>query len=463
MNEQNEATTSDLLSFDEAIKFLDTSKSTLYRLLSQDEIRGVKVGKQWRFRKSDLTAYIERSPVAVSVDVSARADLETESEFFAGEILDAGEIPKSAESSSPEAKIVELADRILQSATIEGASDIHIEPGENSLRLRFRIDGVLHEIRRIPMNLHDSVTTRFKEMAEMNLIEKRLPQDGRFRIQNDEKEYELRMSILPTLYGESIVMRILDRNATLPGLDRLGIEAHQVDFIRACMNRPSGVVLVTGPTGSGKTTFLYSCLLEIDASGAKVLTVEDPIEMRFPDIVQVQVNARNGLTFAAAMRSIQRQDPDVILCGELRDRETVQLALQTAITGHVVLSALHADDCLGAISRFVDIGIERFLITSSLNAIVATRRSRKLCPHCKSVADASLLAAKVIPVAERGGYRGPKDAVFFVPKGCEHCRGTGFQGRINFYEVLPAIPNSLPDLFQPSRARRCCRSPSRRA
>jgi type II secretory ATPase GspE/PulE/Tfp pilus assembly ATPase PilB-like protein len=311
---------------------------------------------------------------------------------------------------------------------------------------------VLHDIRHMPMSLHEPLVTRFKEMAEMNLIEKRLPQDGRVRIIHEDKEYDVRMSVLPTLQGETIVMRLIDQSSTRIGLDRLGMDRGQIDFLCSCIHRPSGLLLVTGPTGSGKTTLLYSCLLEIDASGAKVLTVEDPIECRIPDVVQVQVNRRNGLTFAAAMRSILRHDPDVILCGELPDRETVEVTLQAALTGQVVFSCLHADDTLAAVNRLVDIGIERYLITSSLNAIVATRRARRLCPDCKTVVDSTSLAAKVKPLAERGGYRIPSDAVFYGGAGCERCRGTGFLGRLNLYEVLPCNPKLVARLIESESA-----------
>ena len=448
MDEQSATTGEDLLSFDEAIKFLDTSKSTLYRLLSQEEVRGVKVGKQWRFRRADLTAYIERSPVEVSVGGTVLVDLEAEARFFAEEISAEGHVPMAVADVGRTVLVDALASRILQLAVVRNASDVHLEPGEGSLRLRFRIDGVLHDIRRMPINLQDSLVLRLKEMGDMNLVEKRIPQDGRHFFQIGEREYDVRMCVLPTLLGESVVMRVLDRNWASLGLEKLGFDPVHLEFLRSSIHRPSGLVLVTGPSGSGKTSLLYSCLLETDSSGAKLISIEDPVECRLPNVVQMQVNKRAGLTFAAGMRSALRSDPDVILCGELPDRETIEVTLRAALTGQVVFSALHADDCLSAVNRLVDIGIERYLITSSLNTIVATRRARKLCSHCKSVSDSAPLLPRIRPLAENGGYRIPSNAVFFAAEGCDRCRGTGFQGRLNLYEVLPCNPKMLAQLVE---------------
>ncbi len=437
----------ELLSFDEAVKVLDTSKSTLYRLLNQEDIKGVKVGKQWRFRKADLVAYLQRSPVVSAFNVRARADLDSELEFFRGEwsraaiAQDLVGILDSDRNLTPEARIESLANFVVMLAVVSTASDIHISPTDTNLRLRYRIDGVLHDIRRMPMSLHDSLITRFKEMAEMNLVEKRLPQDGRARFTCLEPEnvFDLRMSVLPTFYGENVVIRILNRTNVLLGLDRIESTPTELNAIRNWMHQPSGMIVATGPTGSGKSTMLYSCLRELDGERANILTVEDPIEHLIPNITQIQVNRRAGLTFAAAMRSFLRQDPDVILCREFRDLEITELAIEAAVTGHVVLGALHTEDAVTALLRLVDIGIARHLIPATLIGVVALRLARKLCTHCKVEASnktAEEKMARVRRLAMDGGYVVPEDAVFYSSLGCEKCRRTGYRGRIGLYDIL---------------------------
>lgn len=446
----------ELFSFDEAIKFLDTSKSTLYRLLSQDDIKGVKVGKQWRFRKGDLTAYLERGPVAVAVDGAARVDLEAELDFFTEAWLTVGQqsepaLSPSSEQRTPEAKIVELADRIVFLAIVGSAGDIHLEPSASSLRLRYRIDGVLHDIRRLPMSLHESLLTRFKEMAEMNLSEKRVPQDGRISIQYRGKEYDLRMSVLPTLYGENAVIRILDRTSVLLGLEKLETRPDELDALRTWMHQSRGLILATGPTGAGKTTLLYSCLQEVNTAEKNVLTIEDPIEHRLADITQVQVNKRVGVTFAGVLRSFIRQDPDVILCGEIRDIETVEMMVEASLTGHLVLSVLHTEDTLSALLRLDDMGLARYLVTATLLGVVATRLARKLCAHCKTVSpleEGRPVSDKLRRLTENGGYRIPQEAVFYSAAGCPRCHGTGYQGRMGLYEILNCTPPLVAQLYQ---------------
>ena len=445
----------DLLTIEEAIKFMDTSKSTLYRLLSQDEIKGVKVGKQWRFRKVDLIAYTERSPVAFAVDAKARKDIESELSFFDEELKTAGERQNTKlaayEEQSSEEKIDALMNRILVLAIACGASDLHISPTKSSLRLRYRIDGVLQEIRRLPISLHDPLIALLKEMSEMNFMEKRLPQDGRISVQFNLRDYDLRVSLLPTIYGENAVIRILDQNSVRLGLEHLGMSEHQLQTVRGWILRRSGMIIATGPTGSGKTALLYSCLQEANSDERNALTVEDPVELQLADVTQVQVNRRAGLTYAAALRSFLRQDPDVILCSEMRDLETAEISIETALTGHLLLSALHTEDAPGAVLRLADIGIVRFLVASTLNGVIAVRLARKLCPHCKSIADQeeSLeLLAKVRKMTQRGGYVIPTGAVFYSPVGCEKCRHTGYKGRIGLFEVLNCNPLLVSKLYE---------------
>jgi len=444
-----------LLTLDEAVKFLDTSKSTLYRLLSQQDVKGVKVGKQWRFRKADLVAYIERSPVAVAFDAAAGADLDSELAYLEAEYFAAtgtaveNDLESTAKSS--ELKIADLVAHILALAFVRSASDIHFEPNATALRLRYRIDGVLQEVQRIPLSLHESLIARLKELSGMNLIEKRFPQDGRILSRHGEKEYDLRLSLVPTLFGESVVMRILDRTCALLGLDVLGADSREFEPLLKTLHRGSGLVLVTGPTGAGKTTLLYSCLQEISAQDKKVITAEDPVEFQLADVTQIQINMRVGLTFAAAMHSALRQDPDVIMCGEIRDLETMELAVRATLTGHLVLSTLHTEDAVGAVLRMVGIGIDPYLVSASLKCVVAARLARRLCPRCKKTSGSSggsTHEAKARELAANGGFRVPKDAVFYVAVGCDHCHRTGYRGRIGLFEVLPCTNKLIAEMIR---------------
>jgi general secretion pathway protein E len=439
--EQSEAEV--LLSFDEAVKFLDTSKSTLYRLLSQEEIQGVKVGKQWRFRKADLTAYIQRSPVAVAVDENSRAALDTELAFLSEAWAAAGRTrsrsPEGMEPATLELKVVALVDRILLLAVSYRASDVHLESGSSTLRLRFRIDGVMQDIRRIPMGLHEPLVLRFKEMFMMNLIERRIPQDGRALVRDEAREYDMRMSSLPTIYGENLVTRILDKSSVPLGLDQLGTFPNELDPLLQRLHRSSGMIIATGPAGSGKTTLLYSCLAEISTDDKKALAVEDPVELTLEGVTATQVRTAVGLTFPVAMRSILRQDPDIIYCSELRDLETAQLALQSSAVGCLTLSALHAPSALAAISRLVGMGVEPSLIVAGLSMLVATRLARRLCPHCKLLVDSGEVLSFKMKLRESAGREGhliPEKAVFYSGVGCDKCRGSGYIGRLPLYELL---------------------------
>ncbi|MEA3332908.1 MAG: GspE/PulE family protein [Pseudomonadota bacterium] len=332
-----------------------------------------------------------------------------------------------------EAPIIKLVNQFLTKAVEEGASDIHIEPLAENLQVRFRVDGVLREHATPPKNVQASIISRVKIMARMDIAERRLPQDGRIRIKIAGKDIDLRVSCLPTVYGESVVMRILDRSNISFSLDTLGFPEAERRRFEEMIRLPYGIILVTGPTGSGKTTTLYAALNTINAIDKKIITIEDPVEYELDGINQVQVNAKAGLGFSNGLRSIVRQDPDVILIGEIRDRETADIAIQSALTGHLVFSTLHTNDAAGAVTRMVEIGVEDYLLSSSLVGIMAQRLVRVLCPACKEafVPEPALIKRLQLPFAIS------KEEPIYRPKGCKECSFSGFRGRVGIFELLP--------------------------
>ena len=431
--EEQAKTAEGLLSLDEAVKFLGTSKPTLYRLLGQDEIKGLKVGRQWRFRRADLTAYMERGPVAVSA--APKEDLDMELAFFS-DLL--GQAAPDL-TGDAEAKTVRLAEDIFKLAIQSRASDIHLEPNADDFLLRLRVDGVLQETRRLPSSTKESLTARFKIMAEMDTNEKRLPQDGRIPVKHEDKDFDFRVAVVPSVYGEAVTLRILDRSTVLLGLDRLGIAPEDLHQIRGFMQQPNGIVIATGPTGAGKTTLLYSCLQEVAGVEKKTMTVEDPVEYVLPYITQTQVNKKAGLTFPAVLRSLLRQDPDVILVGEMRDLETALIAVEVSLTGHLLLTSMHTGDAPSALLRLLDMGVEPYLAGATVAGVVATRLVRRVCDDCKQPVDLSgePTLGYVAQLAREGGYDIPAGAAFVRGAGCESCRGRGYRGRTGLYEVLP--------------------------
>jgi general secretion pathway protein E len=329
-----------------------------------------------------------------------------------------------------EAPVVRLVNLLIDNAIAAEASDIHIEPFEDTLRLRYRIDGVLFDQESPPRRLRDAVTSRIKLMAEMNIAERRLPQDGRIRVSVQGRRVDIRVSTIPTVHGESIVMRLLDRSSVFLPLERLGFLPDTQRRFEALIQRPHGILLVTGPTGSGKTTTLYGALDKINSPDRKIITIEDPVEYQLKGVNQIPVKPKIGLSFSTGLRHIVRQDPDVILVGEIRDLETVDIAIQAALTGHLVFSTLHTNDAPGAIPRLQDMGAEPYLIASVLEAVLAQRLVRRTCaacrePHTPSPAD--LEAMGVAPTPDAQLYRAP---------GCEACRGTGYRGRTGIYELF---------------------------
>ncbi len=331
-----------------------------------------------------------------------------------------------------EAPIVKLVDYIISNAINERASDIHIEPQETRLNIRYRIDGVLHDIISPAKALQMAIVSRIKIMSNMDIAERRLPQDGRFTIKQGFREVDLRVSTLPTIFGEKVVMRLLEKGSLSLDMDGLGFGDGQLEIFRGYISNPHGMVLLTGPTGSGKTTTLYSALMEIKSSQTNIVTVEDPVEYQIKGIYQVQANPKIGLTFANGLRYILRQDPDIIMVGEIRDLETAEMAIRSALTGHLVFSTLHTNDAVGTIVRLINMGVEPYLVCSSLSLAVAQRLVRKICPHCKE----SYRPTKEVLRGLGIDGKPQKDLLFHRGKGCHRCKNTGYYGRTAICEML---------------------------
>jgi len=341
---------------------------------------------------------------------------------------------RELQQASEDAPVVKLVNLILNEAIKRGASDIHMEPYERIFRVRFRLDGVLHEFMKPPMKLKNAIISRVKIMAKLDIAERRLPQDGRIKIKfGKDKEMDFRVSVLPTLFGEKVVMRLLDKSNLQLDMTKLGFEENPLKDFKEAIHKPFGMVLVTGPTGSGKTTTLYSALSELNQITENISTAEDPVEFNLMGINQVQTHEEIGLTFAACLRSFLRQDPDIIMVGEVRDFETAEIAIKAALTGHMVLSTLHTNDAPSTINRLLNMGIEPFLVASSVNLILAQRLTRKNCESCKAPVQVSsqMLLNLGVPEEEVPSYN------CFKGKGCPQCGNTGFKGRVALYEVLP--------------------------
>jgi general secretion pathway protein E len=331
-----------------------------------------------------------------------------------------------------EVPVIRLVNQLITRAVESRASDIHIEPLQNRLVVRYRIDGLLREFASPPSQLRAAIISRVKIMAKLNIAERRLPQDGRIRLAVQGREFDLRVSTMPTLHGESVVMRLLDRGSLAVDLPSLGFDVTVLDPFFAVLHRPQGILLVTGPTGSGKTTTLYACLNRLNLPERKLFTVEDPIEYQLEGVNQIQVKPQIGLTFAHVLRSILRQDPDIIMVGEMRDLETAQIAVQAALTGHLVLSTLHTNSAAATVTRLLDMGVEDYLVTSTVNGVLAQRLVRKLCPHCRE-------PYRVLPAlaSEIGLDTAMDETQLYRAKGCEHCLGSGYFGRVAVLEFLP--------------------------
>ncbi len=333
--------------------------------------------------------------------------------------------------------IIQLVNLIIENAVKDRASDIHVEPGEISVRIRYRIDGILYEKELFPIKMYSAISSRIKLLAQMNIAERRLPQDGRIKVTSSGRAIDIRVSTLPTIYGESIVMRLLDKETSFVTLEELGFDRMMLDIYEETIKKPYGMILSTGPTGSGKSTTLYASLDKINSPEKKIITVEEPVEYLMSGINQIQVRPKIGLTFASGLRHIVRQDPDVIMVGEIRDLETAGIAIHAALTGHLLFSTLHTNDAPGAITRLMDMGIENYLVASTLICVMAQRLVRRICPHCR--------VSQEVPADAALRFSEGLDQVW-SGAGCEHCSGTGYRGRIGIFEVL-AVGDEVRDMI----------------
>ncbi len=345
------------------------------------------------------------------------------------EAIDETKLRKKAE----EGPIVKLVNLIFQQAVKDRASDIHIEPRQKVLSIRYRIDGIMHEVFSPPKEMQLAITSRIKILADLNIAERRLPQDGRIRMELDDRQIDFRISTFPTMYGENIVIRVLDQQKMRMTLHDLGMDQEVEDRFRMSLHSSHGIVLVTGPTGSGKSTTLYASLMELDSPEKNIMTLEDPVEYYLDTIRQAQVNPKIGMTFASGLRSILRQDPDIIMVGEIRDKETAEIAIQSALTGHLVLSTLHTNNAAGAITRLLDMDIPPYLVASSIIGVLGQRLVRKICENCRVeyVPEKAAYESMLFPPKTEG-----KEHTFFKGEGCSKCRNTGYTGRIGIYEFL---------------------------
>lgn len=381
------------------------------------------------------------TPVEMIESINLAFDKATSSSEDVGEELDSieldeadlnGEILDIIEMRGDEAPIIRYVNRLMHRAVKQRASDIHIEPFEDELSVRFRIDGVLYEVEKRKKNLYAPIVSRTKIMAKLNIAEKRLPQDGRIRVKIAGKDIDIRVSVIPTVHGERVAMRLLDRSQVLLQLEELGLGPDHLEHINRLILKSHGIILVTGPTGSGKTTTLYAALMKLNSPDKNILTVEDPIEYQIKGIAQMQVNPKINLTFANALRSFLRQDPDIILVGEIRDTETADLAIHASLTGHLVLSTLHTNDAAGAITRLLDMEIEPFLVSSSLIGVVAQRLVRVVCPYCRTPYKPPLKEIEELELSQAELNERP----FYRTKGCDYCMQTGYFGRTAIFEIL---------------------------
>ncbi|MEI7690738.1 MAG: ATPase, T2SS/T4P/T4SS family [bacterium] len=429
----------------QVIEFVEkkSGMSVVPYLASEASIK--KVIDQYQDASSELTEALQ------SVNLEPTLDLD--------KIDNIGEVVQDA-------PVTRAVNTILEYASKEKSSDIHIEAREKSIKVRYRIDGVLHEAMTLPVHIHAALVSRIKILANLKIDEHRLPQDGRFGIRIDDKEIDIRVSITPTMYGEKVVLRLLDKSGGLITLEELGLRGNSFRLIESGTKRPHGMVLSTGPTGSGKTTTLYAVLNKINNPEINITTLEDPVEYQVDGVNQIQVNSALGLTFASGLRSILRQDPDVIMVGEIRDTETAELAIQSALTGHTVLSTIHTNNAAGVLPRLLDMNVEPFLIASTVNTVIGQRLVRRICSKCKKSFEASptLTAAikkavgQFLPTKEMSKKevddRGYQNLPFFEDEkitlyegeGCEDCRNTGFQGRVGIYEVF-GVSNEMEKLL----------------
>ncbi len=379
---------------------------------------------------ASLQAYLPAANVFVVDDIYEDID-DADFSLIEKQVADLADLQEVA-GRSP---VVKLVNYLIYSAVQEGASDIHIEPGNHRLRVRYRVDGKLFEKLSPPYQMHAAITSRIKIMSNLDISERRMPQDGDIHAMMEGRQIDLRVSTIPGKYGEKVAIRIIDHRNSVVSLDKLGFSPQMLEAWKQAISQPNGVVLVTGPTGSGKSTTLYSVLALLNSDELNISTIEDPMEASIPGINQSQVNERAGYTFSAALRALLRQDPDIVMVGEIRDSETATIVTQAALTGHLVLSTLHTNDAPSAVTRLVNIGVEPYLVAATLRGVLGQRLVRKICPHCKTLYDADPVIRETVE-----NYCGPVES-FYQGEGCSRCRGTGFAGRIGIFEML--VPDEV--------------------
>ncbi len=408
-----------------------------YRLIPLEEKNGLlrlMVPKSFREEDLEEIRFITGKDIELVIVDDEEFAKELQERLSAEEIVVESEAEEQRENldlllAQEDSPAVSLVNSVLIKASTVGASDIHFEPYENEAVVRIRMDGVLHDVLKLPISTYQNVVSRIKVMSNLNVAEKRIPQDGRIRVRIGKRDLDVRVSVVPTVFGERVVLRLLDKTGSLLTLEQLGLLPDDEEKVKKLAKKPYGIVLVTGPTGAGKSTTLYAMLLYVKDPKKNIITIEDPVEYQIRGISQIQVNPKVGLTFATGLRSILRQDPDIIMVGEIRDSETADIAVHAALTGHLVLSTLHTNDAPSAITRLSDMGIEPFLIASSLEGVIAQRLVRRICENCKESYTPTEEELRELGLRE---YTGP----FYRGKGCEKCLGTGYRGRIGIFEVL---------------------------
>ena len=396
------------------------------RMVTQCEIEPVMT------MEADILRAIQQTYTVTDLVEKSVSQLQKDEPLFASEI-----------ETSEDAPVINIVNSLISQAVKNGASDIHLEPMENGLRVRFRIDGVLREATSFPKNIQGSIVSRVKIISNMDIAEKRVPQDGRLQVQEEDRPIDIRASSLPTIYGEKIVLRLLDQKSAILDVDTLGFSPDNLEKYKAMYRHSFGMILITGPTGSGKTTTLHSTLNELNTVAKNIITIEDPVEYRLAGINQVQVNNKAGMTFANGLRSILRQDPNIIMVGEIRDKETAEIAIRAALTGHLVLSTMHTNDAAGAVTRLIDMGIEPFLVASSVLGCVAQRLVRRVCPECRTSYTPDIDSPECVLM--EGVDSTAVCRMLYKGTGCIHCGNTGFRGRVAIHEVMP-MTSKLRDL-----------------
>jgi excisionase family DNA binding protein len=426
----------EVLDLKAAADFLKVSKPTFYRWLAQGKIKGHKAGQQWRFYQRDLEKFLETEEPVMPPAGAEEAERAVEEARKArglpsvewnrpGELLD----PSVEAEDNPIQRVVNV---ILASAIDRRASDIHLDASAGEVKIRYRIDGVLHEEMIIPKYVHAPLVARLKLLGDMDLAERRLPQNGRIAVKHRGREYDLRLTTVPAVFGESAILRILDQSSVLIGFDKLGLAQTARKTFERKLRQAAGLIIVTGPSGSGRTTTLYSALNLLNSPQKKIVTIENPVEYRVRDVMQVHVNRKVGLTFATGLRHFLRCDPDIILVGDLEDLETAELCMQAAMTGHIVLTAMLPPDAPSVITRLIEMGVEPFLVSSALSAVLAQRLARKVCPSCKTEYKPSPAGLGRLGMSDEAIAR----AKFYHGAGCEQCRHTGYYGRTGIFELL---------------------------